>query len=310
MPATAIDYELTKWSESRKKGVFTAVVEWTLRTTISATAADMAPSQIAGLFAGLPVEGSTYVGLNALWPLATCRGVTCDQVEGGIYLYRTEWSDENVKDETQATSEDPLDDLPIIKPAGGIKERAITKDRNDEAILNAAGDPIAQSVEDNTINISVTANVAVTSDAESLVLSLRNKVNDAPIQVGRWFIGTNMARVVFGSNFLSEVKRRNEIEYLELNYELQIDERDAHKGVPLNAGFRQKIPVDPEADPIVYTVERILADDGSEPSEPVPLDADGAKLADPQPDTVVYLEVLKYEEGDFTALPGVEAWTP
>lgn len=310
MAATAISSNVTHWVESRNKGVFTAQMDWTLQVTISNTAADMAPSVIAGLFAGLPVEGTPYSSYNASWPLVTCRGVTCEKDEGGIYFYKTEWSDENTKDNEAATDTNPLNDLPIVKPIGGTRERAITRDRNDEVILNAAGDPIAQTIEDNTIGISVTANVAVDSGIEAIVLGLRNRVNDGLIQVGNWQIGKNMARVMFGSGFLSEVKRRNDTEYFEFNYELIIDERDLHRGTPLNAGFRQKIEVDPIGFPGVYQIKTILADDGSEPSEPVPLNTDGTKMDNPQPDTVIYLDVEKYEEGDFTDLPGVSVWTP
>ncbi len=315
MPATALSYALTKWVEKKSKGIFTATMEWTLNATISPDVADMAPSKIAGLFSWLPVEGTAYSTYNTLWPYATCRSVACDQEKGGVYVYTTEWSDENSKSsgqdpqdpQTPATDENPLNDLPIIKPVGGMRERAITKDRNDEAILNKAGDPVIQSVEDNTINIAVTANVAVDSGVEELVVALRNRVNEAPIQVGRWFIDTNMARVIFESNFLSEVKRRNGYEYLEFSYLLSIDERDYHRGTPLNAGFRQRVAI-PDTDPVEYTQETIIGLDGSEPSEPVPLTSTGAKMEDPTPDTVEYLSVEKYQEGDFTDLPGVSSW--
>ena len=312
MAATAIRYDLTRWSEKIAKGVFSATMEWTLTCTISANVADMAPSQIAGLFAWLPVEGTAYGDYNPLWPYTSCRSVACDQIEGGIYKYVTEWSDENAKrnengDDSKSTDENPLNDLPVIKPVGGMRERAITKDRNDEAILNKAGDPVIQSVEDNTINIAVTCNVAVDSGVESLVVALRNRVNIAPIRVGRWYIDTNMARVIFESGFLSEVKRRNDTEYLEFSFLLSIDERDLHKGTPLNAGFRQRVAI-PATSPVEYAQETILSKDGSEPGEPVPLTSLGAVLEDPQPDTVLYLEIEKYQEGDFTQLPGVFAW--
>lgn len=299
MPATAISSTLTKWDEEKKKGVFTATMEWTLKTTISATLADMAPSQIAGLFAGLPIEGTNYSAYNSLWPLVSCRGVSCNQIEGGVYLYKTDWSDEAAKNDTQATDEDPTNDLPIIKPIGGTREKAITRDRDDKPILNKAGDPVAQSIEENTIGISVTVNVAIDSGVELLVLALRNRVNAAPIQVGNWFIDTNMARVMFPSNFLSEVKRRNDTEYFEFSYELLVDERDKHQGRPLNAGFREKYAGE---------LRTIIATDGSEPSEPAPLDESGVKLDVPTPDNVIYLEIDKYEEGDFTDLPGVTSW--
>jgi hypothetical protein len=323
MAITAVGYELTKWVESLKKGVFTATMEWELNVTISETLADMAPSNVAAQF-DLPFEGTNYATYNTRYQYASCRGATCEQISGGIYSYKTEWSDENSKknedgDDSQATDENPLSDLPIIKPVGGMRERAITKDRNDEAILNKAGDPVIQSVEDNTINIAVTCNVAVDSDVETLVVSLRNRVNIAPIQVGRWYIDTNMARVIFESNFLSEVKRRNDTEYLEFNFLISVDERDYHRGTSLNAGFRQKVwttsggtPIAPASDPNpasdIYTVETILSDDGSEPSEPVPLDDFGRQIVRPQPDEVLYLDTEKYQEGDFTQLPGVFAW--
>ena len=320
MPATAVGSELTKWSEAIAKGVFTATMEWTLKVTISSNVADMAPSVVSALFPSLPIEGTLYDTYNPSAPFVSCRGVSCDQVGGGVFIYKTTWSNENAKDDGQATDEDPLNDLPIIKPVGGMRERAVAKDRADEAILNKAGDPVIQSIEDNSINIAVTANVAVDSGVEALVVSLRNRVNAAPIQVGRWFIDTNMARVIFESNFLSEVKRRNGQEYLEFAFLLSVDERDFHKGTPLNAGFRQKVwttssgaPIAPTSAPNpgagdIYTTETILGDDGSEPSEPVPLDAFGRKLPEPQPDTVLYLDVEKYQEGDFTLLPGVVAW--
>jgi hypothetical protein len=311
MASTAIRYDLTRWSEKIAKGVFSATMEWTLTCTISANVADMAPSQIAGLFAWLPVEGTAYGDYNPLWPYTSCRSVACDQIEGGIYKYVTEWSDENAKQnedsqDSKATDENPINDLPIIKPVGGMRERAITKDRNDEAILNKAGDPVIQSVEDNTINIAVTCNVAVNSGVESLVVALRNRVNIAPIRVGRWYIDTNMARVIFESGFLSEVKRRNDTEYLEFSFLLSIDERDLHKGTPLNAGFRQLVVT--SLSPFAEQLEAILGKDGSEPGEPVPLNADGEVIENPKPDTVIFLEIAKYQEGDFTQLPGVFAW--
>jgi hypothetical protein len=311
MASTAIRYDLTRWSEKIAKGVFSATMEWTLTCTISANVADMAPSQIAGLFAWLPVEGTAYGDYNPLWPYTSCRSVACDQIEGGIYKYVTEWSDENAKQnedsqDSKATDENPINDLPIIKPVGGMRERAITKDRNDEAILNKAGDPVIQSVEDNTINIAVTCNVAVDSGVEALVVALRNRVNIAPIRCGRWYIDTNMARVIFESGFLSEVKRRNDTEYLEFSFLLSIDERDLHKGTPLNAGFRQLVVT--SLSPFAEQLEAILGKDGSEPGEPVPLNATGEVIENPKPDTVIFLEIAKYQEGDFTQLPGVFAW--
>jgi hypothetical protein len=45
--------------------------------------------------------------------------------------------------------------------------------------------------------------------------------------------------------------------------------------------------------------------DGSEPDDPVPLNADGTKIDTPTPDNVRYLEVKKYGEAVYSILPGV-----
>jgi len=125
MAVTAIRYDLTKWVESLKKGIFTATMEWELQVTISETIRDMAPSNVAAQF-DLPFEGTNYAFYNLRYQNASCRGASCEQIVGGVYSYKTEWSDENAKqnedgDDSQATDENPLNDLPIIKPVGGMR---------------------------------------------------------------------------------------------------------------------------------------------------------------------------------------------
>lgn len=304
MAATIVSKKLFDYEAARKNGVFTARFVWELVVTISATWTDMLPEVVATLWGDLPIEGNAHPSTAT----ATCRGVSCKLVKGGVYHYTAEYSDENADSGTAATSTDPTDDLPIIRPVGGIRERAIHKDRDDEAMLNSAGDPVLQTIEDNTIDIVVEVNVPDDGTAEALVLNLRNTTNDAPFQIGRWYVGTNMARVIFPSDFLSERKKRNTTFYKVFKYELKIDERDKHYGVPLDAGFRKKV-VDSAGPPEVYHHETIIQKDGSEPSEPVPLD-NGDVLDSPSPDTVNYLEFKKYLEADFTDLPGVVSWTP
>jgi 5-hydroxyisourate hydrolase-like protein (transthyretin family) len=305
MAATIVSKKLFDYEAARKNGVFTARFVWELAVTISQTWTDMLPEVVATLWSDLPIEGNVHPSTAT----ATCRGVSCKLVKGGVYHYTAEYSDENADAGTAATSTDPTDDLPIIRPVGGIRERAIHKDRDDEAMLNTAGDPVLQTIEDNTIDIVVEVNVPDNGTAEALVLNLRNTTNDAPFQIGRWYVGTNMARVIFPTDFLSERKKRNSTFYKVFKYELKIDERDKHYGVPLNAGFREKA-IDDVGPPAVFHLETILEKDGSEPSEPVPLASSGRKLDNPSPETVIYLEFKKYIEADFTDLPGVVSWTP
>lgn len=305
MAATPVSKKLFDYEAARKNGVFTARFVWELTCTISPTWTDMLPEVVPTLWGDLPIEGD----IHPTTVTATCRGVSCKLVKGGVYHYTAEYSDENADSGTAATDVDPLNDLPIIRPVGGIRERAIHKDKDDKAMLNSAGDPVLQTIEDNTIDIAVEVNVADDGSAEALVLSLRNTTNEAPFQIGRWLVGTNMARVIFPTDFLSERKKRNDTFYKVFKYELKIDERDKHYGVPLDAGFRKKV-IDSAGPPEVYHKEVILEKDASEPSEPVPLDGAGGVLESPTPETVNYLEFKKYQEADYTRLPGVVSWIP
>ncbi len=83
-----------------------------------------------------------------------------------------------------------------------------------------------------------------------------------------------------------------------------LDEHDSHYGYPLDAGFRQLYPTDDGQGGFIYKPGTITEDDGSEPSEPVPLDA-GVKIDEPTPENVGYIEVKKYPTASYASLPGV-----
>ena len=299
MTATAISQTLARAVAARKKGVFTANVVWTLQTSISDDLIDMVPDRVAFLFlASLPLEGSPYPGV----PLATCRGVSCTTTdEAGIYTFTAEYSDENSA-EQGATNENPLLDLPIVKPLANIQSKLITRDRDGNAILNAAGDPIKQTKEDNTIGFAITANVA---SIPNYLGALRNTCNDATITVAGLPIVAEAARFILPANWLSSLKNRNDANYYEFNYELMIDEADSHYGYPLNAGFRALFLADDGAGGFEYKPGTITEEDGSEPSEPIPLTDTGTKLEAPTPSTVTYREVKKYPLVSYSNLPGV-----
>lgn len=284
-----------KWS--RKDGVFTATVEWELKIVITANLLDMLPVAAANAHIGkLPLEGNRFPG----YELATCRSIECKNTDtNGIYRFVAKYSDENASETEQQTNDNPLKDLPIVKPMAGMTTRAITKDRDGNAILNSANDPIKQSMDDNTIGFKVSANVA---SVPQWILTFRNTCNDAPITVGGLLIDTNMARFILPSDWLSERKNRNGIWYYVFQFELKIDERDRHYGTPLDAGFHQLV----FDDNFNRVKEAIVRKDGSEPNEPVPLEAGtGEVLEDPTPDTVNFLNVKKYPEADYSVLPGV-----
>lgn len=287
-------WQIDEAEATKTDGVFSATVVFSLLVDINSTYYNMLPDVVAAPYiaAGiLPIEGYSYPA----YPFATVRSVKCKKAEGGIFTYTVEYSDKNSSEE-KSTDENPLLDKPIIKPVAGIITRAITRDRDGNAILNSAGDPILQTMEDNTLSFTITANVA---SVPAYALSLRNTCNSGPITVAGLLIAAEMARFILPSSWLSEPKARNDISYYELTYELQIDEIDKHYGRPLDAGFRALTGLVPEKR------KTIVNGDGSEPSEPVLLDGEGYVLEDPTPEDAVYLTVKKYPMADYSVLPGV-----
>jgi hypothetical protein len=294
--ATAISQTLASAVAARKKGVFTATVVWTLQASISDGLIDMVPDRVAFLFlASLPLEGSPYPGV----PLATCRGVSCTTTdESGIYTFTAEYSDENSA-EQGATNENPLLDRPIIKPVANIESKLMTRDRDGLAILNTARDPLLQSVDDNTIGFQITANVGT---IPNWLGGLRNTCNSGAITIAGLPIAAEAARFILPSNWLSSQKSRNDVNYWEFTFDIMIDEQDKHYGYPLNAGFRHLV-FDQDFNKVQAT---ITAKDGSEPTEPVPLDLSGEQIEEPAPESVIYRETKKYPMASYYDLPGIE----
>jgi len=276
---------------SLDKGVYKATIVWQLVAAISENHVDMLPEAIANIFAAyLPIEGSIY---HPERPLVTCRSVSCKRVKAGIYTYTAKYSDENSTATESGTAENPLLDLPIVKPVAGMKPLAIYKDRDGNALLNAANDPLMQTVDDNIVGFKISANVAA---VPSWVLNLRNTCNSNAFSILGLSVPANAARFILPSDFLSEPKVRNGIGYYEFRYELEIDARDYHYAVPLNAGFNK----------IEGGVKKAITfDQGAEPSEPVPLTVAGDVITDPSPSNVNYLTFKLLPETSYAGLPGL-----
>jgi len=288
-------WTLEESTATKTDGVFSAKLVWAFRVPVSDTLYDALADVVAAKYisAGIvPIEGYSYPP----YPFATVRSVNCEKIAAGMYKYTADYSDKN-SSEKKATDENPLNDLPIIKPSAGMITRAITRDIHNKAILNAAGDPIIQTMEDNTIGLTVTSNIASVPAAFML---MRNSRNSGAFTIGRVPVPAKAARYILPSNWLSEPKARNDISYLEFTYELQFDEIDFHDGKPLNAGFRKLEGTTPD-----ITTVTIVNADGSEPSEPVCLDDDGHVIENVTPETAVYRTVEKYWLADFSVLPGV-----
>lgn len=277
-------------------GVFSASLTWRIHETdqtklpLSLTANLIAdPFVSAG---ALPRRGTIYQGTQA-----SCRSLSVRRESNYVYLVTAKFSSKNSTSSEKATDENPLLDRPVVTWTGATESKAIYKDRDDKPILNTAGDPIIDTIEENIIGATVKSNV---SGLPTWILSYRNATNDAPFTLRGLGVAANVARFVLPGNFLSEIKERNGVYYYEFTYELKFDEQDLHYGKLLNAGFREKVTIEE-----VEQLRNITNSDGTEISEPAPLDIDGAKIEQPTPENAVLVTVKKYYEKDFSVLPGV-----
>lgn len=300
-------------------GVWTATVQWTVITDggdgLNDTLADRVMQAVDNQFR-LPAEGTPYPGR----PHATCRSIKCDWQKKREYKITASYSDENSNGTDACVAYNPLDDCPIILPVAAMETEAMDRDRDGVAVLNAAGDPVLQTREYNIMGFTVTKNVSIYPD---YIRDLRDTCNDAPVRIDGLVFEAETVRFILPSRWTSKRKTRNGFAYREINFELKIDEKDKHYGRPMNAGFRafyplldeegnrvneSGTPLFPDQETIYQRRTIIFGEDGSEPSEPVPLTADtGEVLQNPTPDTVNYLEVKKYPTADYTVLPGVSA---
>lgn len=287
-------------ADETEDGVFNASLVWRIHETDKDTAPELLTAdQVAGPFiavGALPQRGTRYQNTRA-----TCRSTSAKKESNFVYLFTAKYSSKNSTDEEKATDENPLFDRPIITWTGSTESRAIYKDRDDKPILNTAGDPIIDTIDDNVIGATVKSNVAF---LPAYILTYRNATNHAEFSLGGLTISENAARFVLPGNFISEIKYRNEIPYYEFTYELKFDEQDLHYGKLLNAGFREKVDKF-FGDGVNDFLRNITNSDGTEISEPAPLDTDGAKIALPTPENSVFVEVKKYYVKDFSVLPGV-----
>ena len=298
---------------STAKGVYKASYEWLIEVEFPpANPIEVLPEVVvSALVNQLPVEGAPHPFV----PLAYCDATGCEQVKGGFYKYVATYTDEHSDADKNkpGKNEDPIEDLPIIRPLAGIKSIPIHRDVDGKAILNAAKDVMIDEAERQTFGFAIRKNVLY---LPAWVEDLVDSKSSTDIEIRGYKIEKGKARFILPEDYLSEPKRRNGIEYYEFKFEIRVDKRDDHDGKLLNAGFIELVAkVDENGDPVlddnnlpIYERRRIREQkDGSEPTEAVPLDpATGARLKDPTPDNVDYVTVKRYHIADYSALPGIQ----
>ena len=245
----------------------------------------------------LPSVGSAH----ATDAMAYCRSLSVNCVSGYTgWEVTAQWSTENSIEGETGLNEDPEQDRHVITWNGSTQNVSIYKDRDGKGILNSAGDPLLDVMDTNLLGVTVASNVTA---VPSFILSYRDSINSAAINVGGLAIAAGVARLVFPGGFISAAKTRGDHTYYTFSYELIFDEQESHEGQLLDQGYRQKYSESGVTD----GHRNILNDDLTVITEPAMLDGLGEKLEDPTPESAAYIAVNKYFLKDFSVLPGVTA---
>ena len=254
-------------------------------------------SSDVGNNSNLPSIGS----IHATDGLAYCTNLSVKCVSGYTgWEAVANWSTANSVDGSTGLSEDPEQDRHIITWNGSTQNISIYQDRDDNGILNSAGDPLLDVMDSNLLGVTISSNV---TGVPSWLLGYRNSINNAAINVGGLAIATGVARIVFPGGFISPAKTRGDYTYYTFSYELIFDEQENHEGKLLDQGYNERF-TDINT---VNGLRPILNDEKTVVTEPALLDGSGARLANPTTATAQYITVNKYFQKDFSVLPGVTA---
>lgn len=278
-------------SAKNSRGVRTYGVTYKLHATEGETAA------VVGNNASLPSIGS----IHAEDGLAYCDDVDVKQVAGkNAWEASVSWTTQNSVDGDAGLKEDPEQDRPLITWNGSVQNISIYKDRDGEGILNSAGDPLMDVKDTNLLGVTISSNV---TGVPSYILSYRDSINDAAINVGGLAIAAGVARIVFPGGFISPAQTRGNYTYYTFSYELIFDEQESHTGQLLDQGYNERFTDVNTANGL----RPIVLENKTLATEPQLLDGSGKRLEDPTPETASYVTVNKYFQKDFSVLPGVTA---
>ena len=254
-------------------------------------------SSDVGNNSNLPSIGS----IHATDGLAYCTNLSVKCVSGYTgWEAVANWSTANSVDGSTGLSEDPEQDRHIITWNGSTQNISIYQDRDDNGILNSAGDPLLDVMDSNLLGVTISSNV---TGVPSWLLGYRNSINNAAINVGGLAIATGVARIVFPGGFISPAKTRGDYTYYTFSYELIFDEQENHEGKLLDQGYNERFTN-------INTTNGLrpmTTEEGTVVTEPALLDGSGARLANPTTATAQYITVNKYFQKDFSVLPGVTA---
>lgn len=195
------------------------------------------------------------------------------------------------------TATDPTTEPAIITWGGEQFQKPAVFDRNGDAIVNSAGDFFEDppQMDDSRITAQIQKNVEA---VPSWLLDYRDSVNSGIFMLDGIAIGIGVAKLQPPTIGQEQVRNGYVFRQLTLNMHFR-DEGWAVR--PLDQGYHEIgdliTPGDGEAR------VKMLNADGTEPSRPILLDGNGARLENPNPTNAVFLEFDVYKERDFSVLP-------
>lgn len=201
--------------------------------------------------------------------------------------------------------DDPVDN-PLNEPTkyrwtAGAYTKPTIKDRNDDAVVNSAGDYFdpPPEVEEPRWSVNVQKNVASVPLA---VLTYAGRVNSAGFTVDGVSVLAEKAKII--ALDISEYQEKNDIGYRVFTYTVEFREEGWGLEV-LDQGYRIIDPADATKRVDILVDDEETPPGKQRPSVPVLLNGAGGKLANPSPTTAVFLTFPVHKTLDFTVLPGI-----
>lgn len=199
-------------------------------------------------------------------------------------------------EDPEEPEESPLDEPPKFRWTAGQYTKPVIKDRDNEAIVNSAGDYFdpPPEIEDVRWTVNIQKNVA---SVPAAVLTYAGRVNESSFTVDGVSVLAEKARIV--SLDIGELQEKNEINYRVFTCAIEFREEGWDLEL-LDQGYRIKDGTDLK--------DILIADENGDeqrPSSPVLLDGLGAELTDPSPETAVFLMFPVHKLLDFSVLPGI-----
>lgn len=202
----------------------------------------------------------------------------------------------NPEDPDNPSNSSPEADEVLVSITSENYEVLIDKDKDDEGLVNKAGDPFytLPTAQLTRLNVNVAFNAAI---VPGMLLDRLDHVNSVECTIGNIVFPARTLK--YGNLQVGQRKIRNGSPFYPVTYQFKYHP-DTWDIVILNAGFREIQGAGGVA---------AIEDEKDQPiSQPHPLDENGHALATPiDPADYHYLTFRYFKEIDFTDMPGVSS---